>query len=507
ANAGKRVAALHCLRGWLAEKARSRVVLVASAEAAVRLLPPSASFDDAPPHMKPGDPIDVEAFAARLEAIGYLDDDRVDEPGEMAVRGQVIDVFPADAAQPVRIEHADGRVTELRAYDPVSQRGTDTIERLSFGRACEPPLGEDAAPIFAHLPDAAIWLDPGAEAQRDRFLALAADSNADKGMLSAAAWESALAKRDRQTVDAGGVEPGTRYVETRSAYKAFAADAAAMLDGKGSVVLAGAPRDLRFLARRLTDFTVEQAEDWHAVAKARKAGFVQLAWPLDRGWRENGRLVVAAADLIGSRALAEGSAASSHDPLRGGPAALRLGDVVVHEDFGIGVVAGLETLPEAGDAIVLEYADEGRRLVPIDEADRIWRYGADRDAVTLDRLDGASWQKRRGAIDQAVAESARQLTQLAEERAGRSAPVLKPPRARYERFAAGFPFAETPDQLRAIADVLSDLSAGAPMDRLVVGDVGYGKTEVALRAAAAAALAGHQVIVAAPTTVLVRQHL
>ena len=507
ANAGKRVAALHCLRLWLAAKDRRRVVMVASAEAAVRLLPPSTAFDDAPPHLAPGDVIDVDAFTARLQDIGYIDDDRVDEPGEMAVRGQVIDVFPADAAQPVRIEHADGKITYLRAYDPVSQRGTDSIERLAFGRACEPALGPDAAPLFGHLPEATVWLDPGAEAQRDRFLALAADSNADKAMLSAEAWQAALAERSPMMVEADGVEVGARYVEKRSAYKAFAADAAKMLEGKGRVVLAGAPRDLRFLARRLTDFTVEPAEDWRAVSQAKKGRFLQLAWPLDRGWREDGLLVVAAADLIGSRALAEGSAASAHDPLRGGFTTLRLGDVVVHEDFGIGVVAGLETLPEAGDAIVLEYADEGRRLVPVDEADRIWRYGADRDAVTLDRLDGASWLKRRGAIDEAVAESARQLTQLAAERAGRSAPALKPARAKYERFAAGFPFAETPDQSRAIAETLADLADGSPMDRLVVGDVGYGKTEVALRAAAAAALAGHQVIVAAPTTVLVRQHL
>ena len=95
ANAGKRVAALHAVRGWLAEPRRDRVVLVASAEAAVRLVPPPTGFDDAPPHLAPGDPIDVDAFAARLEAIGYVADERVDEPGEMAVRGQVIDVFPA----------------------------------------------------------------------------------------------------------------------------------------------------------------------------------------------------------------------------------------------------------------------------------------------------------------------------------------------------------------------------------------------------------------------------
>ena len=511
ANAGRRVAALHCLRGWLAQEKRGRVVLVASAEAAVRLVPAPAAYDDAPPHLAPGDAIDVDAFAAQLQAIGYVADDRVDEPGEMAVRGQVIDVFPADAAQPVRIEHAEGKVTDLRAYDPVSQRGTDTLERLALGRACEPPLGKDAAPLFTHLPDAAVLLDPAAEAQRDRFIALAVDSGAGRGMVTAEGWADALAGRAPTTLDDAGVAAGHRYVEKRAPLKAFAADAEAVRKAGGRVVLAGSERDLRFLARRIAKAVGDEPQavaDWGLVAKAKAGSLLRLVWPLDRGWRDEGTMVVAAADLIGSRAVTDAGGPATIDPLRGAPTALRIGDVVVHEDFGIGVVAGLESLPNgAGDAIVLEYAGEDRRLVPVDEADRIWRYGADRDAVTLDKLDGTSWQKRRGAIDQAVAESARQLTRLAEERARRAAPPLKPPRAKYERFAAGFPFTETTDQSRAIAAVLDDLAAGRPMDRLVVGDVGYGKTEVALRAAAAAALAGHQVVVAAPTTVLVRQHL
>jgi len=147
---------------------------------------------------------------------------------------------------------------------------------------------------------------------------------------------------------------------------------------------------------------------------------------------------------------------------------------------------------------VVEYAHEARRLVPIGHADRIWRYGADADAVTLDKLDGSSWLKRRGDIDAAIAATARGLTELAATRATMKAPVLAPDSAAYERFAGGFPFNETADQARAIGAVRDDLASGKPMDRLVVGDVGYGKTEVALRAAALAALAGYQVVIAAP---------
>ncbi|MFK4875394.1 DEAD/DEAH box helicase, partial [Novosphingobium sp. ZW T3_23] len=178
-------------------------------------------------------------------------------------------------------------------------------------------------------------------------------------------------------------------------------------------------------------------------------------------------------------------------------------------------VQGLESSPADSDSgdqpsterIVLEYAGGARRLISVDEADRIWRYGADGDAVTFDKLDGSSWQKRRATVNAAIEESAKALTTLARERETLTAPVMEPDPAAYERFAGGFPFNETADQARAIAAVRDDLSSGRPMDRLIIGDVSYGKTEVALRAAALAALAGFQVVVAAPTTVLVRQHL
>lgn len=145
-----------------------------------------------------------------------------------------------------------------------------------------------------------------------------------------------------------------------------------------------------------------------------------------------------------------------------------------------------------GDAIELEYAGGARRLIPVEEADRIWKYGADRSAVTLDSLDGASWRKRRLVIDKAMTEAAADLTRIARENAKRRAVKIAPDAAAYNEFAAGFPFSETPDQARAIKAVRDDLASGKPMDRLVIGDVGYGKTEVAMRAAALVALTGRR---------------
>ena len=238
---------------------------------------------------------------------------------------------------------------------------------------------------------------------------------------------------------------------------------------------------------------------------------MMLPMIVDRGWSTPGVIAIAAADILGSRAIKVADARSNARHPVFGSGEIRLGDVVVHEEHGIGRVDGLQKLATGtateSEGLHLEYAGGAKRILPLEEADRLWRYGADADAVTLDRLDGSSWTKRREAIDSAIAESARALAALAKERAGKTAPVLEAPPGDYERFAAGFGFTETTDQARAIDAVRQDLARGTPMDRLIVGDVGYGKTEVAMRAAAIVALCGKQVAIAAPTTVLVRQHL
>ncbi|WP_404339787.1 helicase-related protein [Sphingomonas sp. MMS12-HWE2-04] len=515
ANVGRRVAALRRARQAALDGTRS-IGFVTTAEAAAHPVSPPASFDAAPPAIAVGDILDVESFTVTLEEIGYFADDRVDEPGEMAVRGQVIDLFPADASLPARIELEEGRIVALRAYDPASQLGSEALDRLEIGRVSEPPLGDDWTSLFDHVPSAAIATDPDAEKRRDRFVALARDpagSGRTMPVVDRAAWERAVS--GRRMLDLGAnTGDAPRFVEGKAPLRAFARAAATIFAEGGRVVVAGAARDIRFLSGRVAKalgrapVPLPQWRDLDAIAPGTAA---LLGMPLDRGWTAPGLLVVAASDLLGSRALTSDTAHGGVDALRGQTGEIRLGDVVVHEQFGIGTVGGLEPMTgdgdDLGDAIVLEYAGGGRRLMPVGDADRLWRYGAEADAVTLDKLDGSSWEKRRGAIDLAIADSARGLTKLAAERDGRSAPVLEPEAAAYERFASGFPFTETPDQARAIAAVRDELASGKPMDRLVVGDVGYGKTEVALRAVALAALAGKQAIVAAPTTVLVRQHL
>ena len=504
ANLGRRVAALHAV--FIGRQQGARIALVTTAEAAARLQAPPSSYDIVLPAIAIGEPLDVDAFATTLVELGYIADDRVDEPGEMAVHGATIDVFPADAGSPARIEVADDKVAAIRHYDAITQLGTEAIQRLEVGRLTEPPLA-GGAPLFAHLPDAAVLVDPGVEGRRDRFVALAREAGAREPVLDATQWDAALKDRAVEPLAPAG-EPIPRFVESRQPARAFARFARPLLDTGKRIVLVGLRRDLRFLARRAGTTLQREvvAVDGWAAARAAPAGaLLSLVMPVDRGWHADGVIAVAAADLIGSRAAIDDRGGGT-DPFAVQASELRVGDVVVHEDHGIGVVAGLDMLPD-GDAIALTYAGDARRLVPAPEADRLWRYGADADAVTLDKLDGSSWTKRRGEIDAAIAESARALTRLAAERDARAAPVLDPDTAAYERFAAGFAFTETADQARAIAALRADFLTGKPMDRLVIGDVGYGKTEVALRAAALAALAGHQVAIAAPTTVLVRQHI
>lgn len=519
ANVGERVAALRRLYLARQEADRARLACITTGEALARLYPTPQAFDAAPPRVAIGEPTDLAVLFAALVEAGYVEDERVDEPGEVALRGQVLDVYPADAAEPRRIEVADGRVIALRSYDPGTQRTTGDCDAQELGRVAEPPLGKDGVPLPAHLPDAVLAIEPAAEDRRKRFLALAADSRrrrpdrASRDVLEDTAWRAATESRATLTLAAAG-DPPPRFIEGRAPLRAFARTAQAAMAAGDRAVLLGSARDLRFLRSRVASvlkIDLETVPSWTALHSRPAGSFALLEAPADRGFRCSGILAIAAADLLGSRADRDSGQHAAADTALFGQTEIRLGDLVVHEDHGIAMVTGLAPMPgegdAAGDAIALTYAEGGVRLVPVAEADRLWRYGGDADAVARDKLDGSSWQKRRGMIDVAIAETARGMIALAEARMAQSAPVLVPDTAAYERFVAGFPYPETRDQARAIDAVRSDLASGTPMDRLVIGDVGFGKTEVALRAAALAALAGHQVAVAAPTTVLARQHL
>ena len=518
ANIGHRVTALRRLRAISQDDTAIRPIVVASGEAAAHRYQAPSAFDAAPPIIRVGDPIDPEAFAAQAVANGYFADDRIDEPGEIAVRGEVIDLFPADAGGPVRIAFADGEITGIHHFDPVTQMRGEPCDAIEIGRAAEPAAPSDTV-LLDHIPAGIVLYSPLAEKRRRGFVQLAvrmakqAKGESEIDAVSNERWHEALgdwrSESDLETGDDAAIEAVPRFAESKSTARAVKRFLDAERKAKRAIALIGNERDLRFLRQRLKG-VLSGASDGANISdlmKSKDAEIAMIAAPLDRGARGSQLTLIAAADILGTRALIQ-QKPSGVQPVGLGGAEMRSGDLVIHEEHGFAKLLGLEPAPDGeGEVIALEYADEDRRLVPVRDAEMIWRYGGDSDSVRLDKLEGKSWNKRRAEIDKAVGETASALIALAEERAELEAPVMKPESDALERFVAGFPFTETPDQARAIAEVRDDLESGKPMERLVIGDVGYGKTEVALRAAAIAALSGYQVIVAAPTTVLARQHL
>jgi transcription-repair coupling factor (superfamily II helicase) len=513
AVAGQRTATLRRLAEGVADD--RKIILVSSAEAAGRLLPPPQVFAGRPPLLRVGEELDLEPFRTQAVELGYVEDDRVDEPGEVAVRGSVIDLYPGDLAEPVRVEVTDGRIVGIRGYDPLTQLTSADLECVEVGTVSEPDA-RDGVTLLDHLPGAVFAAERGVDRRRRRFLALAADAarrapqRALADICSDERWQEALAGRTWLNLAEGRGEAPPRFIEKRAPEREFVRFARSLGEDR-TLVLLGSLRDLRFLTRRIERALkrpIEQVESWAGVLAAPSGRLLSLAMAVPRGFAYGNLVGISAADLIGSRAEQEASNSTTGAVQAFAAPEIRLGDVVVHEDFGLGVVTGLTELPEdGGDAIVLRFAGDNRRLVPTGDAGRLWRYGSEEEAVTLDKLDGSSWEKRRGEVLASVAETARGLIALADERMKLTAPVLEPDAARYEQLSASFPHTETADQLKAISAIREDLTSGRPMDRLVVGDVGFGKTEVALRAAAMAVFAGKQVALAAPTTVLARQHL
>ena len=230
-------------------------------------------------------------------------------------------------------------------------------------------------------------------------------------------------------------------------------------------------------------------------------------WPLEEGFTGGGLTVISEQDVLGDRLIRPKRKTKRAENYLTEAQSLSPGDLIVHVDHGVGRYKGLETVTAAGaphECIALEYAGGDRLFLPVENIELLSRYG--HEEGLLDKLGGGAWQAKKAKLKQRIREIADKLIRIAAERELRSAPVMAPPGEMWEAFAARFPYEETDDQLSAIGDVLEDLERGRPMDRLVVGDVGFGKTEVAMRAAFVAAASGGQVAVVAPTTLLSRQH-
>ena len=234
----------------------------------------------------------------------------------------------------------------------------------------------------------------------------------------------------------------------------------------------------------------------------------RVVLPVEQGFETADLAVISETDILGDR-LARPRRRRRAQNFLAEAGALTPGDLVVHIDHGIGRYEGLKTLDVAGaphDCLDLQYGGEARLYLPVENIDLLTRYGSESDGVILDKLGGAAWQARKAKAKERLREMAEGLIAIAAARALKHTDETDPPHGLFDEFCARFPYEETDDQLNAISDVLSDLSSGKPMDRLICGDVGFGKTEVALRAAFIMAMTGKQVAVVCPTTLLARQH-
>jgi transcription-repair coupling factor (superfamily II helicase) len=567
-------------------------ILLTTVNALAQKVPPPATFAGATMALRKGGRVWPEALTAFLEANGYHRTGTVMEHGEYAVRGGIIDLYPAGEPDPVRLDLFGDEIEDMRRFDTATQRSGKPVPELRlrpvgevfldeesrsrfrsayrelFGAAAaEDPLyvsisagrrhpgmehwaglfHETMATLLDYAPGASVSLDHQAEdvaAARfemvaDHYEARRAPVRLGEGEipyrpappgtlhLTRADWNTMLSAgpvlqfnpfakpEGTEGIEAGG-RPGPLLTEARTAgenvFAAYAGLAAAQVKaGRRPLLAAWTKGSRERLANLLRENGVAAApaEDWKA-ARALPEGVVALVvMGLERGFVAEGICVTAEQDILGERIARPPRRRRRADQFIADATEIAEGDLVVHQDHGIGRYEGLVTIEVNGaphDCLKLTYDGGDRLFVPVENIEILSRFGTETAGVALDKLGGVSWQNRKAKAKSRIRDMAGELIRTAALRRMKEGVLATPPEGLWDEFCARFPFAETEDQHRAIADVLEDLAAGRPMDRLVCGDVGFGKTEVALRAAFVVAMSGAQVAVVVPTTLLARQH-
>jgi len=537
-----------------------------------------------------GERIERETLVEQLNALGYQRADTVAEHGEYAVRGSLIDLFPAGEELSLRLDFFGDEIDSLRRFDPVDQRSTDraksftlmpasealldtdSIKRfrsayretfgatstqdplyqaLSSGRRMTgmehwlPLLEERLASLFDHLGEDDLIVrdsnaDQALDARREsiedyyenRLRAMEAEPGNYRPLepqvlyLPKTEWDGVVSNHpihlaspfpepESDRIVDFGVEPardfGPERAQQANVYEAVAHHVSGLRRSGRKVVLAsytaGARERLSGLLEEHGLRAQNPVETWQK-ALGSKSQPALLVLPLDHGFTTPDVAVLTEQDMLGDRLVRRRRKRKAADAFLAELATLSPGDLVVHADHGIGRYEGLTQIPVSKvphDCVALEYARGDKLYVPVENIELLSRYGNESEGVALDSLGGEAWQRRKARMKERIREIAGELIKTAAMRATRPGVVAEPD-STYPQFVDRFPYEETDDQDRAIEDVLKDLEAGKPMDRLVCGDVGFGKTEVALRAAFVMAMTGKQVALICPTTLLARQH-
>ena len=578
---------------------RARLVIT-TVNAALQRVPARATLADARLEVTPKDRLDLDDLAVFLGRNGYIRVGTVNEPGEYAPRGGIVDIFPPGAERPLRIDMFGDEVDSIRAFDPLTQRGADRVGGLVLRPVTEfqlddgaitrfrdgyrelfgantgddplyeavcagrrhigmehwtPLFHEAMETLFDYLPETAVSLDPLTGDARAVRLAAIADYHevrrkppartAGEAMaealyrplpperlyLDGPEWERSLAGRAvaeitpfnaPETAETPVFEAAGRPARDFAAERAdpdinlFDAVRETMETeghaGRRVLVACYSEGSRDRLAGVLADHGVGEVArpaGWAAACDlaAGTVGVVVLG--LEHGFEVDNLVVFSEQDILGDRLARPPRRVRRSEAFIAEVSHLEVGDIVVHADHGIGRFDGLETLTLNGaphDCVRLFYEGDDKLFVPVETIEVLSRYGSSDAAVQLDRLGGVQWQARKARLKERIKMMAGDLLRVAAARRLRPGDRLLPPEGLYQEFCARFPYAETDDQGRAIDEVVADLGSGRPMDRLVCGDVGFGKTEVALRAAFIAVMEGKQVAVVVPTTLLGRQH-
>jgi len=538
ATMAARMQARHALREGAAGS-----IVVASVRAAVQRVSPSAV---APIELERGQSADFEATVQALAGLGYERTDRVEARGQMAVRGGIVDLYPAQATGPVRIDFWGDEIDEITRFSVATQRSEDALDRAVVFPAREMRPDADMAAAAVKLSRS----DPWAAAEWERI----AEGVSFPGIESWLPWltgESAVIDEAHQATSIVLFEPSRardRAAELLTEESELAA-ALASTWGPGTLeapVLAAGPGadaitiggfdavagDAESVAAAISGLIsrgsdVVIAMDGVAAADrvARLLGEAGLSLPrrdviepgsgiIATGIHHGFVLAESGVAVLGEREIAGRRRAHRRVGVRsvGGTAAtygdLTEGDFVVHHIHGIGRFEGLVTrslVDIERDYLLVAYAGQDKLYVPTDQLAAIRKYTGG-ESPRLSRMGGTDWERTRGRVRQAVAVVAEEVVALHRARAQVLGHAHAPDTPWQREMEAAFPFEETPDQLTAIADVKADMESGEPMDRLVFGDVGFGKTEVAVRAAFKAVQDGRQVAVLCPTTLLAQQH-
>jgi transcription-repair coupling factor (superfamily II helicase) len=545
--ASARARALHSLaiplRSSGASGGRPALVIVASAPALLTRVPEAAALLLASYEITPGIDIDPQALATTLVAGGYEPADPVDAHGEFARRGGILDVFPAGEELPIRIEFIGDTVESIRRFDPGTQRSVETLDR--FGLV---PVREGTGPgtvtsdLFQYLRThkAQVLLSEPADVEKQVLAAweqietsyadaLERQKGAPKAppaelMLSWAevelALEGATVLEELAIGDQGtGTELSVQPVASFHGRIAdWVADArAAQERGDLVVFVAGTHGRAERTVELLKDYDVRavmasDAGDVVAGAVLVAEGWLSKGFRLRTGETPALQLYVETDIFEEERRKTGGGrkrslAATFLSDLRD----LKVNDLIVHVDHGIGRFVGLKQISIGGGDIVqefleLQYHGDAKLFVPVERLDLIQKYTGGSNPP-LDRLGGASWEKAKSKVKKAMRDMAEELLKLYAARKAVPGHAFSADSHWQEEFEGAFEFDLTPDQATAVADIKRDMESSTPMDRLLCGDVGYGKTEVAMRAAFKAVMDGKQVAFLAPTTVLAAQHL